>query len=258
MMVQKMKLNPSFGKFIVTNRDLSVLAFLAESKIASRDQLKRLFFNNTKGLRMMYRRLRFLLKSEYIYRAGIEFEGRFLLCYMLTEKGFSVSKAFNRYSFLKMPERSEKPVHDLHLVDIRDALHSRTKVEQYLTENILQLTDIVQTNEFLKTFVRCNADAGIKVVINQKPYWLPLEFENSSQNDNVIYRKLKKYYQSEIKALLLICKNQQQIVQIQEIEHRLRGDFQSAPIVFYSTLDVLLNATGSISFTNLENKTIII
>ena len=253
-----MKIKPSLKKFIVTNRDLTVLEFLAESKIASREHIRRMFFKNTKSLRVLYRRLKYLIDSEYIYRTGIEFDGRFLLCYMLTEKGFLVSRGFSRHVFLKTPERSEKPIHDLQLVGIREKLESRPKVKQFLTENILQSSDVVQTNDFLNTFVKCNSDAGIKVVIHQKPYWLPLEFENSSQNDNVIYRKLKKYYQSEIKALFLICKSQQQLLQIQEIENRIRVDFQVAPIVFYCTLDVLFNATESISFKNLESKTITI
>jgi hypothetical protein len=253
-----MRPNTIFKKSITTTRDLKILEFLIESKIASRDQLNSVFFKNSDCKRVVNKRINKLIHKKLITRVGLQIRERFLFCYRITDEGLKIVKSNLRLDLLKTPERSEKPDHDLILVDIRNKLLTLSQVTDYLTENALQCLEIEAIDAILLEFKKRNSDAALQVNINKKIFWLALEYENTLQSLTKIEKKIENIYTSEINAVLLVCKTSSMQNSFQSAEKKHLAATKSHPKIFYQTLDVLLSANKSISFENILNLTLTI
>ncbi|MCB9072302.1 MAG: hypothetical protein H6623_01675 [Bdellovibrionaceae bacterium] len=240
----------------VTARDLKILVFVLESKIVSRNQLQNEFFSHTKTVRSLNARLNRLVLLSLLSRAGIQTEKEFLFCYSITKEGLFIVQEHLIYKPLKLPERSEKPIHDLTLVDIRRFISKRKCVLNYLTENVLQCLDICAEYYNLGAFVKSNMDAAIELEINQKRFWVALEFENTCQSFEKTDKKLKKFYDSEIAAMFLVCRTKTQLEQIQAVESDILKSRNCKSRIYGISLDVLLATTTSINFTSQSGLTV--
>lgn len=246
-----MRPNTKIKKHVITTRDLKMLEFIIESKLASRDQLNMMFFKNSNCVRVINRRLNKLLQRNLITRIGVQINDRFLYCYRITEDGLNAVQSNLRLGLLKTPERSEKPHHDLTLVDIRNKFSTFTEVIDYLTENALQSFDICILDSYLLEFKQYNSDAAIQVKINNKIFWLALEFENTLQSFDKLEKKVANIYNSNINAVLLVCKNSSMQEAFQRIEKMHIKSTATLPKIYYQQLNVLLEASQGISFKNI-------
>ncbi|MBY0384708.1 hypothetical protein K2X05_06075, partial [bacterium] len=161
-----------------------------------------------------------------------------------------------KYKALKSPERSEKPNHDLMLVDIRRCLAKRNSVKNYLTENALQCLNVCEENEHLAAYTKANMDAALEIEISKKRYWIALEYENTLQSFEKTDKKLKRFYESEISAMLLVCKTKAQLMQFQNIEGEILKSRNLKSRIYGISLDALLTSTVSINFESQHGKTV--
>lgn len=240
----------------VTTRDLKILEFVLESKIVSRNQLRNEFFSHTKTVRALNARLNRLVLLSLLSRIGIQTEKEFVFCYSITKEGLFVVQEHLKFKPLKQPERSEKPIHDLILVDIRRFISKRNCVQNYLTENVLQCLDVFTEFDNLSAFVKSNMDAAIELEINQKRFWVALEFENTCQSFEKTDKKLKKFYDSEIAAMFLVCKTKTQLEQIQTVESDILKSRNCKSRIYGISLDALLASTTSINFISKSGLTV--
>lgn len=243
---------------VVTTRDLKMLEFIIESKLASRDQLNFVFFKNSKCKRVINRRINKLMQRNLISRIGVQINDRFLYCYELTDVGIDTVKGSTRLSITKAPQRSEKPQHDLTLVELRLKISSFNEVTDYLTENVIQSFDICAVDSYLLELKAHNSDAAIRVKVNSKSFWLALEFENTLQSLDKLEKKVTKIYDSKINAIIFVCKNSSTLSSLQNIEKKHLETTTSSPKIFYQKLDVLLKSNESISVINILNQSLTI
>lgn len=240
----------------VTARDLKMLEFVLESKIVNRNQLQNEFFSHTKTVRALNARLNRLVLLNLLSRIGIQTEKEFVFCYSITKEGLFIVQEHLKYKPLKSPERSEKPIHDLILVDIRRCISKRSCVQNYLTENVLQCLDVCSVYDHLSTFVKSNMDAAIELEINQKRFWVAFEYENTCQSFEKTDKKLKKFYDSEIPAMFLVCRTKTQLEQIQAVESDILKSRDCKSRIYGISLDALLTSTTSINFVSQSGLTV--
>ena len=126
----------------------------------------------------------------------------------------------------------------------------------YLTENVLQSFDIGAINPYLLEFKKYNSDAAIQVKINGKIFWLALEFENTLQSSDKLEKKIANIYNSNINAVLLVCRNSSMQESFQRIEKKHIESSANPPKIFYLRLDVLLSANEGISFRNILDQSL--
>lgn len=253
-----MRPNTIFKKSITTTRDLKILEYIAENKLASRNQLNLVFFKNSKCTRVINKRLNKLMHMNLISRIGVQADSYFLYCYEITQNGINAIKGNLRLGIKKLPQKSEKPQHDLILVDLRNKLSSYREIVDYLTENTLQCFDVESFDPYLMELKEQNSDAGIQVKIANRIFWLALEFENTHQSVDKIERKITKIYNSSINAVVFVCKSSSILDSYQCIEKKIIETTTSSPKIFYQKLDVLLSAKESISFSNILNHSLTI
>ena len=251
-----MRPNTKIKKPIITARDLKMLEFIVESKLASRDQLNLVFFKNSKCIRVINKRINKLMQRNLVTRIGVQIDDRFLYCYEITPNGLNAVKGGLRLSIKKPPQKSEKPQHDLTLVDIRNKLSSFSQVIDYLTENALQSFDVGALDQYLLELKEQNSDAGIQVKITGRVFWLAIEFENTFQSIDKLEKKIARIYDSNINAVVLVCKNSSMLESFQRIEKKYIEATTSSPRIFYQKLDVLLAAKESITFSNILNQSL--
>jgi len=243
---------------VITTRDLKMLEFIIECKLASRDQLNWVFFKNSKCKRVINRRINKLMQRNLISRIGVQVDNRFLYCYEPTNFGLVYMTGKGKLSTLRSPQRSEKPLHDLTLVDLKLKLCSLGEVTDYLTENTLQSFDVSAIDPYLLELKAHNSDAAMRVRVNSKSFWLAIEFENTLQSFDKMEKKITKLYDSKINAIIFICKDSSTLSSLQSIEKNYIRATTASPKIFYQKLDVLLSAIESISVSNILNQSLTI
>ena len=108
--------------------------------------------------------------------------------------------------YKKSYERSEYPLHDTALNDIHQAFETKSVVQGYYPENVLQTRIDFKNNEWIKPFVELNSDAMIEVDSKVGTLNLAIEFDATHKSHRSYRRKLNAYYvQDKIDAVLYVC-----------------------------------------------------
>ena len=122
---------------VLGERDFKIMQLLFENKIVSREQIGRRFFPNI-CKDTVNRRLRKLVDLGLLRRKRA-FEGRLAIWgYSLTLDGLDKIKPKLPYEVKTRATRSECPLHDIALNDIRQAFEAKSIVQEYYPENVLQ------------------------------------------------------------------------------------------------------------------------
>ena len=182
------------------------MQLLFENKIVSREQIGNRFFPSV-CKDTVNRRLSKLVDLGLLRRKRA-FEGRLAIVRCLLKAQIISRRRSERESerYKKSYERSEYPLHDIALNDIRQAFEAKATVQGYYPENVLQVRTDFKNNEWLKPFVELNSDAMIEVDSKVGTLNLAIEFEATHKSHRSYRRKFNAYYsQDKIDAVLYVC-----------------------------------------------------
>ena len=122
--------------------------------------------------------------------------------------------------------KSSHPAHDVVLVEIGERARKMSLVEKYVQENILQCCPDLFPSPRYEAFSRVHSDAGLKIVIKEKSFYLALEYEAILKSKARIKDKLFEYsLRDEIRAILYICKD----AQIEKSLRKMEKEFWTGP-----------------------------
>ena len=151
--------NRTLTRVVLGDRDMRIMRLLFENKIVSREQVGNRFFPNI-CKDTVNRRLRKIVGLGLIKKTTAYVGRKAISGYSLTLNGLDKIKPTLPYEIKTKATRSECPLHDIALNDIRKAFEAKDAVQSYYTKNILQTrTDFKNKGEFDQ---RCAAKTGYR------------------------------------------------------------------------------------------------
>ncbi len=197
----------TFTRVVLGERDFKIMRLLFENKIVSREQIGDQFFPNVCKDKVN-RRLRKIAGLGLIKKTTAYVERRAISGYSLTLRGLTKITPTLPYKIKTKATRSECPLHDIALNDIRQVFEAKATVQGYYTENVLQTRTDFKNNEWFKPFIALNSDAMIAVDSKVGTLNFAIEFDTTHKNHRSYRRKLYAYYrQQKIDGVLYICAN---------------------------------------------------
>ena len=177
-----------------------------------------------------------------------------------TLKAYSLTgKAFDRYVadiFKGMTRRqfkSNSPMHDMDLLDIKYRLSKKKDVKVTISENLLQ-----SGADFLDAFkighlIKHNPDGIVKVEVDGELYTFCLEYDSSAKSKSRYEDFLKKYYfDNEVTAVFFIYEEKSFFKSIFSLERELFS--RMTPKIYYCSLKDILFMEKELTFVNVKNS----
>ena len=239
-------------KVLLTERDKRLFEFLFRYKVATLKQVAKYLFKGA-GYHTTCYRLGRLIKAGYLKRNYLEASKDGSCCYSGTDKALPILEQRWGSEIHRQQTKSEHPAHDVVLVEIGERARKMSLVEEYVQENILQCCPDLFPCSRYEAFSRVHSDAGLKVVIKEKPFYLALEYEAILKSKARIKDKLFEYaLRDEIRAILYICKDGQ----IEKSIRKMEKAFWTGPkgIIYYIQLKDVLSQNKAWLFTNSEGS----
>ena len=240
-------------RVILMNRDLEILQFLFESKIATKDQIKLYFFDNSSNSNVN-RRLSKILSLDLIKRIPLDIGQKTVYGYSITLKGLNRVKYLLPYECRKI-HQSDCPIHDTTLVDIRKAFESKNSIKNYYTENILQCCSEFKNDIQFQPFVELNSDGVILVDTKIGILDLAIEFD-ATQKSHARYRnKFNDYYiQRKIDGVLYICANQCILNALLKTDGEVSHCYRSNAKMYFALVDDVIHSKDEMIFRNVHKR----
>ena len=241
--------------FYITERDVNVLKFLHENKIAQRDQLHNLFFKKT-NIRVFNRRILKLLEHGYVERRALALNHKLTSCYQLSPKGFQYLKSFNEFEEVFKSERSEAIEHDISLVVVRGIISAKKKVIKFFTENMLQCNSYFIESDIFKKFIRLQSDAVCEAKFSKANHLLAIEYESSIKSKKRYEDKISDYYNVDIQAVIYICESQRLLEKIMEIDKIVSKRKKVDSKLYFCLMNDLKKSSTEHTFFSSSERTI--
>ncbi len=226
--------NRASARIILTTRDLELLKFLWDMKLASLDQIKKRFYSDT-GMHTAQRRLLKLLRATYIRKLELITE-KFGLksIYSISKKGENLCKKLDDYFINQNKAASQAPLHDLALVDLREALELRFSEVYFWSENALShLGSRHQRHRGLEALARSHSDAGLSIngQFDEQELVIGIEYEAQQKSQDRIRGRIATYHSEEkVQAVLCFAASKEIIRTMQNAEKKY---IKSQPPKFY-------------------------
>tara|TARA_Y100000768_G_C23984113_1_gene687680 strand:+ start:981 stop:1502 length:522 start_codon:yes stop_codon:yes gene_type:complete len=164
------------------------------------------------------------------------------MLYFLTTKAFK--KFIAEPNVLRRVQlKSDSTAHDLELLEIKRRFKAFNNVHNFYSENLIR-SGMLDHLPKIKAMRELNSDAIVKINVNGKTHYLPLEYEASAKYSRRYDRLISKYYLCpQVAAVLFVSKNG-------SIEKRVRHRDQRREGKFYFALLDEIKKDGPIKFTN--------
>lgn len=235
----------------LTERDICILTFLHQHKVATTKQILRDVFKANTGTAR--KRLQSLRLNGFIESIGRDEDGDKSIIYSISKKSFNfLARVYPELCFIKS-YRSSSIDHDLRLLEIRKALTSKKLVTGYWPENVLKTSRVAIEDMNLHPFRSLNVDAVVKLENAQgKKIFCAVEYEASLKSKSEYMAKMSEIYSSPyIKFVLYITRTQ-------EIEARLKKSEQDfAPKgekkIYFAQLKKVTSESSIVTFTNQDS-----
>lgn len=234
----------------VNEKDIEFFSFLHSVKAATSEQINKEIYLY-KNANVMGDRLRKLEKAKLIKGRGLSHNGRSRNYYSLAARGFN--QYINCDDIVREEMKTNSPVHDIGLVDIRRRLLDSKVASDYICENELQTWSEYLTDIHLAPYRLARCD-GVAKMNFATPVWIGVEYEASFKNRSRYKDILQRFYKnSGIPYMMYVCKTQELLTSIRSQENKHFGEYK--PKIMYITLNDLLNS-DIICFTSREGKRI--
>lgn len=241
-------------KVILGERDFKILRALFENKVVSREQINNQFFPGV-SKETVNRRLRKIADLGLITRKSTVVGRRVIWCYSLTSRGLAKIKPTLPYEVKTKATRSECPLHDTVLYDIRKAFEARSDIQGYYTENVLQTRMDFRDNEWFQPFIKLNSDAMAEVDSKVGTLHLAIEFDMTHKNNRRYRRKLNAYYrQPKIDGVLYICADEYILHALQKLDSEAAKRHHCHPKLYLALLDNVIGEQDELRFQNANKR----
>ena len=252
---------------ILGERDMRIMRLLFENKIASREQIGDRFFPDV-SKDTVNRRLRKIAGLGLIKRTTTAVGRKVIWCYSLTQRGLAKIKPTLPYEVKTKATRSECPLHDIALNDIRKEFESRSAVQGYYTENVLQTSIDFKDDEWFQPFIELNSDAMAEVDSRVGTLHLAIEFDLTHKSHRRYRRKLNAYYghslslmacsrplssSRNVDGVLYICADEYILRTLRKLDCETAQCHHSDHKLYFALLADVTGAVGEMAFTNARN-----
>ena len=235
----------------LTERDISILLFLHQHKVATTKQILRDVFKANTGTAR--KRIQSLRLNGFIESIGRDEDGDRAIIYSISKKSFNfLARVYPELCFIKS-YRSSSIDHDLRLLEIRSALTSKKLVTGYWPENVLKTSQAVIEDKNLLPFRSLNVDAVVKLENSEgKKIFCAVEYEASLKSKSEYMAKMREIYSSPyIKFVLYITRTQEIETRLKksEVEYAPRGEKK----IYFAQYKKVTNKSSVVTFTNQES-----
>ena len=233
---------------VVTERDKHLFRYLFVNKVATVGDIKMDIFGKT-ALRVVHYRLQKLALAGLVEAAALR-DGYHRLVYSLTKKGFTEYIA-DENTIKRVQLKSDSLEHDLALLEIKRTLRRFKSSLAIYSENLLR-SGIMDDIPELRALRELNPDAVVKLKVNGKIYFLPLEYEASSKSPKRNAKLLSKYYtEPQLAGVIFISKTGtiEKKMRTKEAARKTR----SGGKFYYALLEDVLKEEGKLSFVSIKN-----
>jgi len=238
-------------KIEVNDRDLLLFLYLQSCKIATTNQINRDFYK--KSIEITRRRLKKLWRNNLISVVGKGLDCSRPHAYSLDDKGFEILKRYFPDKFFIQRFKSNSPLHDLLLVDLKHVFSSKKMVARFWMENEIQTHSKFVEDFDLSTFRRLQVDGLVKLVNERNDVmYSPIEFESTAKSQKRYEGKLKKFYEVDaIETVLFISQN----LQIQDLVKKVERETfpHETKKFYYVLLEEIKFDSEKITFRNQES-----
>ena len=234
-------------------RDEKLFRYLFVNKIATVEDIRRDVFGNISP-KTVHRRLVKLSCKGFIEASGQRERGNRML-YFLSKKGFRTYIADDR-ALKRVQLKSDAVSHDLALLEIKRRFNNFEMIQGFYSENLIR-SGILDDTPMIKRLKEIRPDAIVKIKMNEKILFLPLEYEASSKYSRRNEKLLSKYYTCpDAMAILFISKTD-------TIEKRIRHKEQARISqrkgkIYYVLLENVTNAKEKLTLTNIKKEVLLI
>ena len=247
--------------------DMRIMRLLFENKIVSREQIGNRFFPNV-SKDTVNRRLHKLVDISLIKKTTAYVGRGAISGYSLTQHGLAKITPTLPYAVKTKATRSECPLHDIALNDIRGAFEAKPTVQGYYTENVLQTSIDFKDDEWFQPFIELNSDAMAEVdskvgmlhlsirFAHGKAFcrFLAPEFDLTYKSHRRYRRKLNAYYgQRKIDGVLYVCADEYILCTLRKLDSEAAERHHSEHQLYLALLDDVTGAVGEVDFTNANN-----
>ena len=233
----------------ITQRDEVFFKYLYSSRIASIKQIKRDIFPDC-SREVMGRRINKLVRAKFITVVALG-KMKIFKGYSITEKTFS-SFIIPCYEEMNRKQwKSDSPLHDMELVDIRYFLLKKKFVKKYVPENLLQAGVGISCD--IKPLVKHHPDGIVKVEIDKTIYTFCLEYD-AHEKSHLRYEDIfnRYYLDKSVTAVFFITREKSLLQTLVSLERRLFT--KMTPKFYYCTLDDLLSGRDEIILINQKKR----
>lgn len=242
----------------LTMRDLDIIMYVFESRVATSDQLRRKFFAHTKKDSGCTRnRIRMLYRAGYL-RPCLTMVGQNVYRYFeVTDQAFQHICNRSGLHIDKPKYKSESPYHDIRLNELRFVFEKLKLYESYYPENMLQSASVLQFEPRTGDAAKMQSD-GILLLKTEDntEFNFAIELETSKKSPERYEKKLMSYYSSagQLDGILYICSDQQIINAIVKADQIAREGQKS--ILHYALEANVLKSIDQIIFKNAKEGSI--
>ena len=242
--------NRTLTRVVLGDRDWRIMQLLFENKIVSREQIGNRFFPNV-CKDTVNRRLRKIVGLGLIKKTTAYVGRKAISGYSLTLNGLDKIKPTLPYEIKTKATRSECPLHDIALNDIRKAFETKATVQSYYTENILQARIDFKNDEWFKPFVELNSDAMVAVDSKVGTLHLAIEFDLTHKSHRRYQRKLNAYYREDkIDGVLYVCADEYILQTLHKLDNKAAERHACDHKLYLAMFADVTGAEKEMTFTN--------
>ena len=240
----------------LTERDIKLLEFIFKFKAVTFKQIEQYFFNRDSST--VSKRLTKLRRNGLISVTGKAPTINSSMIFGLTKHGFKRLTMLYPNAFLVERYKSNSLFHDVTLVEVEKVIRSKSNVEFYWPENIIQSSRIFSEDDSLSYFREFGFDALIRFKTDSSgSFVFGLEYENSQKGQECYKSKFKRIYsQSRPQAVLYICKDYQIERAIKKAESEIATSQNKK--LYFIQYDELTKGEKTLTFENQDGKKIVI
>ena len=237
-------------RVILSERDFKIMCSLFENKVMSREQIGRQFFNGA-SKQAVSRRLRKLVDLGLITRTSVIVGHGAIYGYSIRPRGLVKIKPMLAYEVKSTSSLSDCPLHDIALNDIRKVFESKSAVQHYYTENVLQTSTDLQREAKFRPFVELNSDAMAEVDTKVGILNLAIEFDTTCKSKSRYLHKLNAYYGKRgIDGVLYVCASEHILNTLLKIDKEVSGRRRCHPRMYLSLYENVIGNREELTFTN--------
>ena len=234
-------------------RDLDIFKYVFAFRVVSYEQIRRKFFAGVHPT-AAYSRLRKLCKANYLRSFPLAAGATSTMHVSLREKAWPSIENLWGFEVDSPRFKSDSLDHDVRLAEIHSRLERLRLYRNYLSENLLQSSTFLATNQNYRDLVNIRADGALELKEpSGEVYLFSIELELSKKAPDRYRKKLEAYNRAGgIDGVIYICGDLEIMGLIERIDTELGKD--RASVVYLGTEASVLECSDKIFFKRTSGK----